>query len=163
MDLIRVLRPVYDFNFFYAQRLVADIEDELMCAQPVEERLMNHPAWTIGHLAWANDNAMALLGTKPALVEWRELLGTGSRPAPEREAYPEKSQLLKMLEASHMRLGGVVSTASAGALKKPAPQPMRDKFPTVGHVILGLMTSHYASHLGQLSAWRRAMGFPSVF
>jgi hypothetical protein len=48
------------------------------------------------------------------------------------------------------------------ALARPAPERMRSRFPTVANVLLGLMTSHFASHLGQLSAWRRAVGLPSV-
>ncbi len=28
---------------------------------------------------------------------------------------------------------------------------------------LQMLTTHYAYHLGQLSAWRRQMGFPALF
>ena len=33
---------------------------------------------------------------------------------------------------------------------------------TLRHLFAALMTGHYAGHLGQLSAWRRAMGWPGV-
>ena len=34
----------------------------------------------------------------------------------------------------------------------------RKYFPTVGDMIIFLMTSHEMDHLGQIAAWRRAMG-----
>jgi hypothetical protein len=33
---------------------------------------------------------------------------------------------------------------------------------TVGHLVGHLLTTHFATHLGQLSAWRRLAGFAPV-
>ena len=87
----------------------------------------------------------------------------GAKPLVDRSKYPAKAELLKALEEAHIRLADAVSKATPEALAEPAPERMRARFPTVGHTILALMTSHEASHLGQLSAWRRALGMPSVF
>ena len=35
-------------------------------------------------------------------------------------------------------------------------------FPTIGDIVTSVMTSHIAVLPGELSAWRRAMGLPSV-
>jgi hypothetical protein len=163
MNVMDAVGPVYDFNLFYAQRLMADLGEEELTAQPLEGVTMNHPAFVIGHLAWANDNGMALVGGTPVLSNLKELWGSGAVPSEERSLYPSKADLIRTLEVSHTRLAAAVKQASKGLLKAPAPEKMRSKFPTHGHILLSLMTSHYAVHLGQLSAWRRAMGLPSVF
>jgi hypothetical protein len=163
MNVMDAVGPVYDFNFFYAQRVIADLAEEDLCKQPVQGVTMNHAAFLIGHLAWANDNGVKLIGGTPVLGGFKELWGTGATPSPERSLYPSKADLLRTLEVSHARLAEAASKASKGQWKAPAPETMRAKFPTIGHILLGLMTSHYAVHLGQLSAWRRAMGFASVF
>jgi hypothetical protein len=156
--------PVYNFTLTYAQKLVADLPDEQMCAQPVPGRVMNHPAFILGHLAWAEDGAASFLGGEPTLgADWKALFGMGETPQADRSRYPAKAALLKELEGAHARLVAAVSGATPDVLAKPAPERMRNRFPTVGHALLGLMTGHASSHLGQLSAWRRAMGFPSVF
>jgi hypothetical protein len=166
-DVFELARPTYNMMLGYGQKLIADIPDEQMCAQPIEGRVMNHPAFILGHLAWANDNrAASLTGQQPAGAanpQWKELFGMGSKPASDRSKYPSKAELLKAFEDAHARLGEAAAKATPEALAQPTPEPMRARFPTVGALVLGLMTSHFATHLGQLSAWRRAMGYPSVF
>jgi hypothetical protein len=165
--MIDLVRPVYDFALIYAQKLVADVPDDQMCAQPVAGRMMNHPAFILGHLALVHDGRAGALNGDPAgvalLPEWKELFNMGAKPLADRARYPSKAELLKALEAAHGRLAAAVATVPPEKLAEPAPEPMRARFPTMGHMLLGVMTSHYSNHLGQLSAWRRAMGFPSVF
>jgi uncharacterized damage-inducible protein DinB len=36
----------------------------------------------------------------------------------------------------------------------------RAVFPTVGHAVVHILVGHFAVHVGQLSAWRRAAGYP---
>src|SRR5262249_20852728 len=154
----------YNFNLFYAQKLVADVPDEQMCAQPVPGRVMNHAAFVLGHLAWASENGINLLGQQSArAAEWLEVFGGGATPLADRSRYPAKAALLQRLEEAHAHLASAVGKATPEALAQPAPERMRARFPTVGHMLVGLTTSHEAAHLGQLSAWRRALGLPSVF
>ena len=162
--MIDLVLPSYNFNLVYAQKLVADVPDEQMCAQPVPGRVMNHPAFVLGHLAWASENGVKLLGEESAgAAEWRELFGTGATPLSDRSRYPAKAALLQRLEEAHARLAAALGKATHAALDQPAPERMRGRFPTVRHMLVGLTTSHEAAHLGQLSAWRRALGLPSVF
>lgn len=166
-DVFELARPSYNMMLMYGQKLVADVPDEKMCAQPVANRVMNHPAFLLGHLAWVNGNRAAALSGQPAGAaakpEWKELFGMGATPSTDRAKYPSKAELLQAFEESHARLGEAAAKATPEAFAAPTPEPMRNRFPTVGAMVLGLMTSHFATHLGQLSAWRRAMGFPSVF
>jgi hypothetical protein len=162
MDLII---PTFKLNLWYSQRLVADVSDEQMCAQPVPGRVMNHAAFVLGHLAWAaGDVASGFLGLPLMCPEgWKDLFGQGAQPLADRSRYPSRAVLLKTLEDAHARLAEAAPKAKPELLAQAGPERMRDRFPTIGSVLVGLMTSHHASHNGQLSAWRRALGLPSVF
>lgn len=161
--MLEWVRPTYAFALNYAKMLVADVPEEQMTAQPVPNRVINHPAFLLGHLAWANDNAVALVGGAPQLAHLKETYGMGAKPSADRATYAPKSQLIDWLGQAHRSLLAAVESATPEALAKPAPERMRGMFPTVGTMLAGLMTGHYTNHLGQLSAWRRAMGLPSLF
>jgi len=156
--------PIYAFGLTYAQKLVADLGEAQLCAQPVPGRTMNHAAFTLGHLAWVSEAGGNLLGAPPTSTpDRKDIFGMGSTPSSDRAIYPSKAELLAWLEAGHARLVTAVQGAQPEVFAHPAPERMRARFPTMGSLILGLMTSHEATHLGQLSAWRRALGLPSVF
>src|ERR1700676_1126074 len=103
MDLIL---PAFRLNLWYSQKLVADVADEQMCAQPVAGRVMNHPAFLLGHLAWAaGDVAATKLGLPPAFPpEWKDLFVMGAAPLSDRSRYPSKAALLQALEEAHARV-----------------------------------------------------------
>jgi hypothetical protein len=156
--------PIYAFGLTYAQKLVADLGDARLCDQPVPGRAMNHAAFTLGHLAWVSEAGGNLLNAPSlGMPDRKELFGMGSQPSSDRSIYPTKAELLGWLEAGHARLVEAVFETKAEVFTQPAPERMRARFPTMGSLILGLMTSHEATHLGQLSAWRRALGLPAVF
>jgi hypothetical protein len=161
--LLEWVRPTYDFALIYAKKLVADVPDEQMTAQPVPGRMMNHPAFLLGHLAWAKDNGVAMLGGTPRLAHLKDLHGMGATPRTERSAYASTAQLIEWLEAAHAALRVAVEGATPAQLAAPPAERMRARFPTLGTMLAGLMTGHFTNHLGQMSAWRRAMGLPSVF
>jgi hypothetical protein len=163
--MLDLLAPAYDFYPTYIHKLVDDLPDDRLCGQPVAGVAMNHAAFLLGHLAWANDNAAATLsgGAPDFPAEWVDLFKMGSTPLPDRGRYPGKSELLGALERAHARLRAAVQNATPETLDGPTPERMRARFPTKRHMIAGLMLGHYANHVGQLSAWRRAMGFKGVF
>ena len=155
--------PLYAFQLGYAQKLVADVPDEQLAAQPVPGRGMNHAAFLLGHLAWVGDNGASMIGGQKMLPsEWTALFGMGVKPRDDRSLYPSKAELLKSLEDSHTRFSDAAAKATPEMLAQPAPERMRARFATTGHLILALLTAHEGMHMGQLSAWRRAMGFPPV-
>jgi hypothetical protein len=163
--MLDLLRPAYDFYPTYLRKLVDDIPDERLCDQPVPGVVMNHAAFLLGHLAWANDNACVVLGGGPPAfpAEWVDLFKMGATPHSDRGRYPSKAELLAALDTAHARLAQAVASATPETLDAPPPERMRARFPTKRHMVAGLMLGHYANHVGQLSAWRRAMGFKGVF
>ena len=148
----------YGFNLNLAKRLVGDLTPEQMCGQP--HGVVNHPAWSLGHLAGASVGALKALGHEASLPEgWGDTFKTGGIPSGDPSAYPSKDELLSTLESLHDRVAAAVKAADSATLAAPHPQEgMRKYFPTVGDHVVFLMTSHEMDHLGQLAAWRRAMG-----
>jgi len=156
-----ILRLAAD-NLYYAEALVSDIEDAKMANQPAG--LKNHPAWTLGHLAVGQDIILQMLELPSALdPSWLRLFGPGIPPTDDRQNFPMKAELITVLKNSHDKVAAAVREhfdRRASAVN-PIP-PLVERFPTVGDLVLYFLTTHEATHLGQISAWRRAMEMPSV-
>lgn len=157
----------YAFNLEYARRLVADVPDDWMArsAGPGHE---NHPAFTLGHLVIGSAIAAEILGLDRDVPSgWAELFerqGPGDRRLPSEVAgvYPPKHELLAALTRQHERVAAGVRKADAAVLETPFEWRLDEWMPTMGGVLAFLCTAHEAMHLGQLAAWRRAMGLPAA-
>ena len=91
------------------------------------------------------------------------LFTIGSQPTDDRAAYPSTAELLAAVESRQALLTDAMRNADPSAFEAPTPdEKLRAIFPTVGDLVTSAMTSHIAVHLGQLSAWRKAMGLPSA-
>lgn len=147
---------VYRFNLGMAERLVADLAPAQMVLQP--SGVVNHPAWTLGHLVMSANGLAGLLGLPSQAPEgWDRIFATGGIPSGDAADYPAREELLAALAAQHERNTAAVLQADPAWFAKPHPdERLRKYFPTVGDVVTFLMTSHETSHLGQISAWRRA-------
>ena len=154
-------RTLYTFVLNYCRMLTADIDDARMADQPVPAA--NHPAWIVGHLAICTDYAAKLLGQPQVCSRvWHKQFGPGSKPTPDRQAYPSKSDLLAALTDGHARVATAAEKADPKVMQAPQSIIFQQHFPTVGDLIAHLMTTHPCGHLGQLSAWRRLHGLPAV-
>lgn len=153
---------LYGFNLGFAQKLVKDLTNEQMAGQA--GGVINHPAWSLGHLVVAADHMGHLLGLESSLPDgWRETFRTGGEPSDDPSDYPGKEEILAALEQQHARNTEAVKKADPSRFAEPHPnEETRDHFPTVGDMIVFLMTSHEMDHLGQIAAWRRAMGLGSA-
>src|SRR4051794_11615278 len=86
----------FALNLDFLRKMVADVADERMTCQP--KGVVNHPAWTIGHLVFSCQQIGEEIGVKAWLEgRWREQFGTGSKPSSDASKYPGKSALLKAL------------------------------------------------------------------
>ena len=156
--MIQHVLHTYTMNLGFAKRLVADLPEDQMCEQP--HGVVNHPAWSLGHLAVAADRLATLLGLGSDLPDgWENLFKTGGTPSPDRSLFPGKGELLRVMVQQHARIAQGMSDAAAAALAQPHPnEKSRAHFPTVGDYAIFLMTAHEMDHLGQIATWRRAMG-----
>lgn len=163
----RMLTDLYAANLAYAHRLTDGLDDAASVAMPAEG--MNHPRWIIGHLGGTADHmaAMHFFGlekTQPAA--WREVFGPVSQPVADASVYPPLVELLALLDERHAAVSAAVLAATPDFFERtcPAtlPEGFRQRFPTVGNALLHIMIGHESMHLGQLSAWRRVRGLPSV-
>ena len=160
--MLRHVLHVYAMNLGFAKKLVGDLTDEQMCAQP--HGVVNHPAWSLGHLAVAADHLGKVMGLNSELpAGWTEIFKTGGTPSADASVFPRKGEILDVMAQQHVRIAAAVSTADAAALAQPHPnEKSRGHFPTVGDYAVFLMTAHEMDHLGQIAAWRRAMGLKAA-
>ena len=160
--MIDLLRSRFAFQLSTIEGLVADVPEERMAEQPAPG--MNSPAWLLGHLAWAADFVPALLGLDPAHgKDWAAKFSAKSRPTADRSAYPSKVALLDALRDAHSRASGALDRITPEALAAELPDAtFRTIMPTVGDAVFHVLTTHEATHAGQLSAWRRVLGMPPL-
>lgn len=142
----------------YLRDQVADVPSAHMVAQP--GRLVNHPAWTIGHLTFTCQMLGGVIGVAPWLPEdWAARFGSGSVPAADINRYEPMDTALAMLMDARDRIAAAVEALSEAQLDAPFPDPAyRDVFPSVRSALVQVLVGHTAFHVGQVSQWRKAMG-----
>jgi len=160
--MIEAILRLAEDNLAYAEALVNDIDDSQMAQQP--EKLVNHPAWTLGHLVVSQDFALQLLEAPSAAdPSWVRLFGSGGSPTDDRQNFPGKAELVAALRMEHEKVAAAFKANFEKRAGSPNPfEPLLLRFPTVGDLVLHLMTTHEAAHLGQLTAWRRMKELPQV-
>ena len=148
---------VYGFNL-----LVKDLSAEQMVEQP--NGVINHPAWSLGHLVVSANSLGSMLGLESSLPEgWDKTFATGGAPSSDVSAYPSKDEILSTLREQHSRNTEALKNADLKSWAEPYPnEKTRTYFPTVGDMITFMMTAHEMDHVGQIAAWRRAMGLGSA-
>jgi hypothetical protein len=159
--MIQELLNSYALILSDVRAAVEDLTEELMVRQ--FPGVPNHPAWTIGHLAYSAQAIGGEVGLGPWLPSsWITLFCTGSIPHPSTAAYPSRSELLSALADAQARITQALSSLTPTDLVAPLPDiRYRSVFPTIGHAIVHVLSGHTSYHLGQLSLWRRAAGLPS--
>ena len=152
-------------NLDYGPKLVADLDEQQMVAQPagVGEKPANHPAWVFSHLN-------AYLPVIEALIRGEEFadpkdhpFGMQSAPQSDRSIYASKEQLVSTFVQGHEVVRDLLESADESVLIRPVKLPRWENvMPKVGIALSYVMLNHENMHLGQLSAWRRVQGMPSV-
>lgn len=152
----------YRLTLDHLRRLVADLDDTQMVHQP--KGIVNHPAWTLGHLVYSAQAIGGEIGIPPWLpADWSRRFGTGSTPVADAKSYPDKAALLRALDDGQRRLADALTAMSHSDLVRPLPDVRyRDRIPSIGHAVLHILTTHTAMHVGQIVVWRRAMGLKAM-
>jgi hypothetical protein len=125
---------------------------------------MNTPYWIAGHLAISMDYARQLLGAPmkcpPA---WHTDFGPGSTPGVMTGPTVPLEELVAAVGQGHADVMGLLPTVTEVWAAQPNPVDfLVANYPSMGDLMAHLLTTHEATHLGQLSAWRRVRGLPSV-
>lgn len=147
----------------YALRLVGDLSPDQFVAQPVPGRLLNHPAWILSHLNVYAPICAAMLRGERFEDPLEARYGQKSEVSPDPREYDNPTRLSAEYRRLHDDAERALIDADADIFAAPNPlERWRTMHPTTGDMLVTLMVKHEAAHLGQLSAWRRAMGLPRV-
>ena len=147
----------------YALRLVDDLAQDDMIAQPVSGVVMNHPSWILSHLAVYAPMCANMFRGVPADDPLHSPYGRDSRPKPDGGAYLPKDKLVAAFRDGYNDAADALRVMDPARLGEPTPiERFLPRFPTIGHLPIQFLVKHTSLHLGQLSAWRRAGGRPPV-
>ena len=147
----------------YALRLVGDLSEEQMIAQPVPGRAMNHPAWALAHLSLYNE-VIAKMLRRIAFDDPKEHpFGMKSSPQSDVKIYQPRAAAIEQYRHSHDDAERALVECEPIVFAEDVPlERWRLLHPKVSDMTVMLMVKHESMHLGQLSAWRRAMGLGRV-
>jgi hypothetical protein len=149
----------------YAEAAVKDIPAGTFAHMPHAN--MNHPAFCIGHLSLYPNRIFSLIGQPKLVVDkpgYPELFAAGVQCVEQDGRYPAKDEIVAyFLERSHAMLKVVEAVPDdVFARENPLEGRIKEVFPLVGNAVNFMLNNHNMMHLGQISAWRRAMGMGSV-
>ncbi|MFN0136672.1 MAG: DinB family protein [Phycisphaerae bacterium] len=152
------------FTLAYAARLLGDVTDDRMAFQPSPHA--NPPAWILGHLAVVADFGLEMLGqSRRCNAAWHKAFSPGSDSSAGEFPVHDKATLLAAIDGGYKALMTAAAKANDAALAKRIDMQFFKDTPiqTVGDLITHMLTSHMSLHLGQLSAWRRTLGYAPLF
>lgn len=161
--LLSAISSVWSRNGAYAARLAGDLAPGQFLAQPVAGLLMNHPAWILSHLLVYKTLCVRLLRNESFDDPISHPHGPRSSPLSDPSAYPAPADLVRAFAEAHAEAARALAEAPDDFTDRVIPLVRwRTMVPSIGALLLTLMAKHEAHHLGQLSAWRRAMRLPPV-
>lgn len=157
----------------YAEGMLKDIKPEQFGRHAVVNGQViksNHPAWVYGHLSIYNCRMMQMLGLPEGVTAnpagWEALFKNGTECLDDAggKLYPAMSALTKHYIDGTRAVLAALGKATDAQLSAPNPSEgrMKEMLPTVGNVVVFLLTAHPMSHLGQVSTWRRCVGLGSA-
>ncbi len=165
--MIQEIINQYDFNLAFASKLLEDLSDDQMTTSP-SIGFENHPAFTLGHLVTGSALLIEDMGGKYELPNgWSELFlrkGPGDPRLPDqnKSIYPAKLALLAELEKQHELVKLKLNDLDDLQLNETIKWRFSSFMPKLKDLIVFMCINHEAMHLGQLSAWRRAMKLPTA-
>jgi hypothetical protein len=124
-----------------------------------------HILWSLGHLVWAYDFAMATaLGLKPQCPpRYHELFAFSTHPAKDVAVYPPMAEMHRLANEGLARVCARMATLADAELAAPVPSdhPLAAYFPSLDH-FLSMGAIHTGYHIGQVSLLRVAQGMPGL-
>ena len=164
-DVIQGYLFAWSKNQRYGERLVADLNEEQMILQPASnlESPSNHPAWVLSHLN-------AYLPVVTSIIQGElfddpklHRFGMDSAPEADRTVYASKDDLIQEFVTGHESIAKLLGESDDSVFSKEIQlERWKPVMPIAGVALPYLMLNHENGHLGQISAWRRIQGMPSV-
>ena len=163
--MFKSMQPVlhsFAYSLDFLREQVADIAAPDWVAQP--NGVLNHPAWSIGHLIFIWQQLGGVVGLSQWLPDnWELRFGSGSLPIADDSLYEPKEELLARLNDAQQRMTQAVERLRDAQLDEPFPdETYLDVFPTIRHALTQVLVAHTAFHIGQVSIWRKARGLPAM-
>jgi len=152
-------------NKAYGASLIADLDQAQMTQQvaPDGQAAANHPAWVYSHLGVYVPVIEAIIKNETFADPKEHKFGMQSKPSSDASLYASKEQLLADFESGHDRVAQLLQEAGDAVLdNKITLARWEPVMPTASLALPYLMLNHENVHLGQISAWRRVQGLPSV-
>lgn len=156
----------------YAEKLVAGIPAEKFArfaevnGHSIES---NHPAFVLGHLSIYPCRIVEDLGGDASAIapsEKYEALFSPSATClddPDGNLYPAMDEIKeKFFAAHHAAIESLLAAKDENFAVENPNEKMRSKFGTQGSMHAFYLGGHIMIHMGQISAWRRAMGLGKV-
>ena len=165
----KFILPTAHQMYTYAHNLLVGIQTCDFARCPLIDQLplkMNHPAFTYGHLALYPGLILEMIELRyedaRAPENYYQLFKNGAPCLDDRDGmtYPPMDEIVRVFTAGYQLLLERCVTARDEVLLQATPGERVARFPVKGSFLTYLLTSHVASHLGQVSAWRRAMKMP---
>lgn len=156
--MIEYVQQSAKLNEQYAKAHLEDIPADRWCEMPAGH--LRHAASIVGHVAVVYAFVSSPDPDCPDVPgQWVELFADGAVATGAPEQYPGKDELIATVGELRARTLARLTSASPADLEAPVPdERMAEIFPTVGTLLVASLTMHEAVHLGQLSAWREAVG-----
>lgn len=168
-----VIVPPARLTIGYAELLLKGVQPEWMSrfAAPGGNIVRsNHPTFVFGHLSLYSSRMMGLLGKPEGVTakpeKWDLLFKSGVECVddPKGTIYPKHDVVVKHFFDGYRAVIEAIATVDDDHFLKPNPIEgrLKEMAPTIGAVMTFMLSGHPMSHLGQLSAWRRAWGLGSA-
>lgn len=152
------------FTRQYLSMLIDGLTEDQLDLVPVDG--FHSARWLLSHIATTGDFGLKLLGLPTNCPRtWQVAYAPGSEGVTHPQIRPSKDELLSKITEVYEQLAQGIESASKELLSEPHGLGLLEKtaIETKGQLISHLLTTHFAVHLGQLSAMRRQMGLPHLF
>ncbi len=152
----------------YAERLLKDVTPEQFARYAkIGDTVIesNHPAFIYGHLSLYAPRVIVQVGGDAAKYlpppDFTELFSKDAKCVddPDGSIYPPMSEVTSAMLDGYRAAADALERADDALFVEENPnEAMRGKFPTKGAAHAFYVGGHVMLHMGQVSAWRRAMG-----
>lgn len=151
----------------YGERLLKDLKAGDFARMPQGVKT-NHAAFCFGHLATYPDRVLEMIGRSDLArpdARFVELFSAGKEclDDPAETTYPPMEEIASRYRERYEVLLKALAEVPEGVFAQKNPnERMVERFPTLGAMVSFMVCGHCMMHHGQVSAWRRMMGYGSA-